>query len=404
MKVLQISPELNVGSVGKIAEQIGEAVMAEGWQSYIAYGREARASSSQVFRIGSDFDVYTHVAYTRLTDRHGFFSRQVTRRLVNRIKEIAPDIIHLQHIHGYYINIEILFEYLSRAGIPVVWTFHDCWSFTGHCAHYDFVNCRKWQTECKHCPQLNTYPASLWFDRSQSNYADKKKLFNSVPNLTIVPVSNWLAGEVRKSFLNENAIQTIHNGIDINQFAVRTSGLRSNYGLNDDDFIILGVAYQWDGRKGLNDFLHLSPLLKENEKIVLVGLNDAQIKKLPKNIIGLKRTKNVDELAQWYSTANVFVNPTLEDTFPTTNLESLACGTPVITYNTGGSPEAIDEHTGIIVDKNDLEALYRAIRKIKAKGKETYSSSCRERSLAHFDKKNCFSEYIRLYKKLLAKK
>jgi glycosyltransferase involved in cell wall biosynthesis len=400
MKILQISSEVNIGSVGRIAEQIGENILNEGWESYIAYGRENLPSKSNIFPIGNKFDIITHVLLTRLTDRHGFGSGKATTKLISKIKEIDPDIIHLQHLHGYYINIELLFNFLFQSRAKVVWTFHDCWSFTGHCAYYDLVGCDKWQTQCHACPQLKEYPQSFYIDRSKENYIDKKRLFTSLKKLTIVPVSNWLKDEVKKSFLKNYDIRTIHNGIDINQFSYKENTIKKDYDI-EGKFLILGVANPWDKRKGLRYFIELSEKLSDDCKILLVGLTNKQVEALPSNIIGLERTKNVEELATLYSAADVFVNPTLEDTFPTTNLEAQSCGTPVITFETGGSPEALDKSTGIIIKKGNSEELIKAIKEVKRNTKSFYSENCRKRVLTYFDKKNAFRNYIELYKELI---
>jgi len=400
MKILQVSSEVNIGSVGRIAEQIGENILNEGWESFIAYGRENLPSKSTVFPIGTKIDVMKHVLLTRLTDRHGFGSKKATSKLINEIKKINPDIIHLQHLHGYYINIELLFNFLAKNRAKIVWTFHDCWSFTGHCAYYDLAGCNKWQTECYQCPQLAEYPKSFYIDQSKKNYIDKKKLFTSLQSMTIVPVSNWLQGEVKKSFLKDYDVRTIHNGIDINQFSYRETTIKKDYKI-EDKFLILGVANPWDKRKGLKYFVEMSEKLSDDYKILLVGLTKKQIKELPQNIIGLERTKNIEELAAIYSAADVFVNPTLEDTFPTTNLESQSCGTPVITFETGGSPEAIDQFTGIIVEKGNTEKLIQAVKEVKKNTKSHYSNNCRDRVMDNFDKRSAFKNYIELYKELV---
>ncbi|MBS1777383.1 MAG: glycosyltransferase [Bacteroidetes bacterium] len=398
--IFQISSQLNVGSVGRIAEQIGEKIIEQGWESYIVYGRKALNSQSQNFKIGNNIDVYKHVIYTRLTDKHGLASQKATRHLVEKIKKLNPDIIHLQLIHGYYINIEILFDYLQAANKPVVWTFHDCWAFTGHCIYFDFVNCQKWQTHCSNCPQSHEYPKSF-VDRSYENFELKKRIFNSLNNLTIVPVSNWLAEETKKSFLKHHNLKVIHNGIDLQKFTHKEH--QSLIDLHDiqGELVILGVANPWTDRKGLKYFVELSTKLSKEYKIILIGLSQLQIKELPSTIIGIERTQNVDKLAEYYSLADVFMNPTLEDTFPTTNLEALACGTPVITFNTGGSPEAIDDNTGFVVEKYNTEKLISAIQTLKDNGKSRYSKACRERAEMLFDKKKSFSKYIEIYQKLL---
>ncbi|MFH6969590.1 glycosyltransferase [Flavobacterium sp. FlaQc-28] len=404
-KLLQISIEVNSGSVGKIAEQIGETVIEKGWSSYITYARNNNPSKSELIKIGNKFDLYEHGLETRIFDNHCFSSKSATRDLVNTIEKINPDIIHLHHLHGYFINIEILFNYLKEKSTPVVWTFHDCWSFTGHCAYFDFVGCEKWKTECHHCEQKKEYPKSLVFDRSRKNYRDKKRIFNSLNDLTIVPVSYWLAEKVKDSFLMDHSCQVIQNGIDLNTFYIKNSrdAVNNLYPIKDK-FVILGVASTWEKRKGLDEFVKLSELINNNlYTIVLVGLSSIQISKLPKTIIGIERTENAGQLADLYSAADVFVNPTFEDTYPTTNLESMACGTPVITYKTGGSVESVNEGTGIVIDKGDVNGLVKAIEKIKSNGKDFYENKCREHSIKNFDKKIKFMDYYKLYEEILKK-
>ncbi|MDX6182207.1 glycosyltransferase [Flavobacterium sp. Fl-77] len=402
-KLLQISIEVNSGSVGKIAEQIGETVLEEGWLSYITYARNINPSKSEVIKIGNKFDLYEHGLETRIFDNHCFSSRSATKNLIKTIDQIDPDIIHLHHLHGYFINVEILFIYLKKRATPVVWTFHDCWSFTGHCAYFDFVGCEKWKTECHHCEQKNEYPKSLFFDRSRKNYRDKKRIFNSLNNLTIVPVSYWLAEKVKDSFLMDYTCQVIQNGIDLNTFYIKNSRNTVNkmYPIKNK-FVILGVASTWEKRKGLDEFVKLSELINnEVYTIILVGLSSIQISKLPKTIIGIERTENLGQLVDLYSAADVFVNPTFEDTYPTTNLESMACGTPVITYRTGGSIESVNDNTGIVIDKGDVSELVKAIEKIKNNGKGFYQNNCREHSVKNFDKKIKFMDYYKLYEEIL---
>lgn len=404
MKLLQINSVVNSGSTGRIAEEIGQLAIKNGWKSFIAYGRNDRPSESQSIKIGNDWDIKWHGLQTRLFDRHGLASTNATKKLVEKIKEIKPDIIHLHNIHGYYINIEILFRYLKDANIPVVWTFHDCWPMTGHCAHFTFVGCDKWKTQCYSCPQKKDYPGSYFLDRSKQNYTQKRKLFTSVNDMTIVSVSNWLADIVKQSYLKDYPIRVINNGIDVNVFSPqRGDGIRLKYGLADK-FILLGVATEWGRRKGLHDFIELSKILKDDEIIVLVGLKEDQIKILPENIIGITRTESTQELAEFYSSADVFVNPTWEDSFPTTNLEALACGTPVVTYHTGGSPEALTPKTGFVVEQGDLASIRKAIDTVKSKGKAFYSAACRERATKMFNKNDRYAEYLQLYEQMLSER
>ena len=404
MKLLQINSVANIGSTGRIAEQIGQAAMKAGWESYIAYGREAGQSQSHLIKIGSQLDVMWHGVVTRLFDRHGLASKRATKKFVSQIKEIQPDIIHLHNIHGYYLNYEVLFEYLSKADMPVVWTLHDCWAMTGHCSYFEYVGCDKWKVECNACPNLRSYPISLLCDNSMSNYRLKRQVFNSLKNLTIVPVSNWIAQIVQESYLHNNEIHTISNGIDLSQFDIQSSDnvmqLKRHLGIKDE-FVLLGVASIWDKRKGLSDFEKLSEIIPDEWKLVLVGLDEKQIKHLPSKIIGIKRTQSVRQLAELYSMATAFVNLTYEDTYPTTNLESIACGTPVITYRTGGNPESLTEQTGYVVNKGDINEVVKRVQCIIDNGPDHYKKICRDYALLHFNKEDKFKEYIELYKKIL---
>ena len=393
--LLQINVTANWGSTGKIAEDIGKLAIEAGWDSWIAYGRGNPTSQSNLIRIGNDWDMRIHGLQSRLFDNHGLASKKVTEDFIHRIKEINPDIIHLHNIHGYYLNYQILFRFLKEYDAPIIWTLHDCWPFTGHCAYYDFAKCSRWQTECHDCPQLKSYPASLWRDRSTKNFFTKKDSFLGCRNLTFVPVSDWLNVELKKSFLSGYPAVTIHNGIDLSVFTPAET-------VKEDSTqkIILGVASVWDKRKGLEEFVRLRKLLPENYHITLVGLSNDQISTLPDGITGIRRTENVRQLADLYSMADVFVNPTLEDNFPTTNLEALACGTPVITYRTGGSPEAIDDTTGFIVDYQDVEALARQIVTV-CETNAISANVCRKRAEKFYNKKIVFQQYISLYNHLL---
>ncbi len=403
-KLLQINVAINYGSTGKIAEQIGSLVVQRGWDSYIAHGRYINPSQSHSIQVGSRMDWMFHAIMTRLFDRHGLFSTRATRQLVKQIEEINPDIIHLHNIHGYYINYRILFEYLQNTDIPVVWTLHDCWSMTGHCTYFEYAKCDRWKTGCYDCPEKKSYPASLLIDRSRKNYIEKRELFTSVKNMTIVPVSNWLGGIVKESFLGKYDVKVIHNGIDISTFQPLPSDIKERYGIVDKK-IILGVASPWSRRKGLNDFFELHRHISSNKyQIVLIGLSEDQIKSLPNGIIGLARTESVEALAQWYSVADVFVNPTYEDTYPTTNLEAISCGTPVVTYKTGGSPESVTSETGRVVDKGDIAGLAKAIESLCAEDREVLRKRCREYAVAHFDRQECFKKYIDLYAEIIQKR
>ena len=403
-KLLQINVAINYGSTGKIAEQIGELAMQRGWESYIAHGRYINPSHQVAIQVGNRLDWLLHALLTRLTDRHGLFSTRATRKLVKQIEEIKPDIIHLHNIHGYYLNYKVLFEYLNKSNIPVVWTLHDCWTMTGHCTHFEYAKCNKWRTECYNCPEKRSYPTSWLMDRSKKNYINKKQNFSAIKNLTIVPVSNWLGSIVQNSFLKDKRVNVIQNGIDIRTFQpIASNSLIEQYNLAVKR-IILGVASPWSSKKGLRDFVKLYDGVDSTRyQIVLIGLNKEQTQQLPNGILGLERTNSVEELAKWYSAANVFVNLTYEDTYPTTNLEAISCGTPVVTYRTGGSPESVTPQTGRVVEQGDIEGVAKAIEELCAEDRDAMRTRCREYAVAHFDKQECFKKYLDLYEEIIRK-
>jgi len=399
--LLQINSVVNSGSTGRIAEEIGQAAIKAGWKSYIAYGRNDRPSHSKLIKIGSDWDIKMHGIHTRLFDRHGLGSKSATKELIAKIKEYSPEIIHLHNIHGYYINIEILFHYLRNTSIPVIWTFHDCWPITGHCAHFTFVGCEKWKTQCSNCPQKKNYPSSWLLDRSEKNFHLKKELFTSLSNLTLVPVSNWLSGILKESYLQHYPIKVINNGINTEVFKPSSDNVfRIKYRL-ENKFILLGVATSWGKRKGLNDYIDLSKHLNSDYQIVLVGLSQEQIEQLPDNILGIERTESVEELTNMYSEADIVLNLSYEETFGLTTVEGFACGTPGIVYNATASPELVDQSTGLVVEPGDINGLIDAIIQIKQKGKQSYSKACVNRAHRLYKKEDRFQEYIDLYESLL---
>lgn len=389
-KLLQINVSANAGSTGKIAEQIGLMASKSGWKTWLAYGRGNNNSKLHTIRIGTNLDVNIHAIQTRLFDNHGLASKSATKRLISQIERIRPDLIHLHNIHGYYINYKILFEYLKWWSGPVVWTLHDCWSFTGHCAYFMLSGCNKWKTGCCKCGSLKEYPESKFKDRSSQNYETKKELFTSLgDNLILVPVSDFVGNYLNSSFFSQTRKKVIHNGIDLSVF--KPSASKEN--------IILGVANIWEERKGLIDFFKLRKILPDTYRIYLVGLNNKQLKNLPSGIEGVGRTSSQHELAKLYSSAIALVNPTYEDNYPTVNLEAIACGTPVITYRTGGSPESITNDTGIVLKPGDISGINEAI--IKIVDGDNLSEACRQYAECHFDQRKCFKEYIDLYNNIL---
>ena len=394
MKILQINSVCGIGSTGRIATDLYKVLEEQGHECLIAYGRGTAPEGINSYKIGTNLDNYLHVARTRLLDQHGYGSKKPTIELVKKIKEYNPDVIHLHNLHGYYLNLEVLFNYLAESNKPVVWTLHDCWTFTGHCANFDYIGCDKWKSECRNCPQKKTYPNSYVSDNSYQNFNQKKELFTRLNNLTIITPSQWLANLVKESFLNKYPIQVINNGIDLNVFKPTPSEFRKKYHLEEKK-IILGVANVWDDRKGLDTFIGLSSKLNDNYQIVLVGVTEKQKNNFRSNIIGIKRTNNIKELAEIYSSADVFVNPTLDDNFPTVNLESIACGTPVITFDTGGSPESLTIKCGSVVEKRNIKLLIDTIDEMITSN-SIDNKECLKQS-KKYNKYDKFVEYIEIY-------
>lgn len=411
MKVLLINTVCGSGSVGKITSDIYDTLKQAGEDAIILYGRNQAPDQANAVKIGSKSDFFRHALLGIVTGKGGFGSGKITQNMIEKIKEEQPDIIHLHNIHGFYVQIEQLFSYLKEAGIPVVWTLHDCWSFTGHCAYFDYAGCDKWKQGCGLCPQhRQVYPYSLR-DYSEKAYQRKKKAFQGVKNLTIVTPSHWLAKLVKQSMLCEYPVEVIPNGIELQNFNESADGkaFRKKYGIQDK-FMILGVANVWEKRKGLEHFVNLARMLEEagedkeinnkNAVITLIGINKKDKKMLPESIIALGRTNGARELAAAYRAADVYVNATLEDNFPTTNIESLACGTPVVTFDTGGSAEALSESCGLVIKEKSAQGIYNAL--LQMQRHPLNREDCLKRG-KEYDKNKRFEEYIALYRKMIEK-
>lgn len=361
MKYLFINSVAGCGSTGRIAAEKCRELMAQGQECRLAFGRDkANCDDIPTIQIGTPMDYKLHGVMSRCLDNHGFGSKAATRRFLELVKEYDPDVIWLHNIHGYYIHIGELFAYLKGCGKTIYWTLHDCWSFTGHCAYFDFVGCDRWKTGCHNCPQKKSYPASLLLDNSRANFEKKRELFTGIPNLTLITPSQWLADLVKQSFLKEYPVQVVYNTINTEVFKPTPSDFRKKHGLENKK-IVLGVANVWEERKGLKDFVALSEMLEESYKIVLVGLTQEQSRLLPENILALPRTNSMQELAGIYSAADVFANPTYEENYPTVNLEARACGTRVVCYDAGGSKETLRK-TDALIPKGDVQAMLAAIR------------------------------------------
>ncbi len=361
MKILMINSVCGIRSTGRICTDLAEGLSAEGHEVKIAYGREAVPEKYEKYavKIGSDIDLKLHGIGTRLFDNHGFCSSSATKKFLAWADKYNPDLLWLHNLHGYYINVELLFEWIKkRPQMQVKWTLHDCWAFTGHCSYFSMIGCEKWKEHCEHCPKKKEYPTSYLADASRKNFDRKCRVFTGVENMTLITPSKWLAELVKQSFLGEYPVEVHYNKIDTEVFKPTESDFRQRHGLQNKK-IVLGVASIWDKRKGLEDFVKLHKLLDESCSIVLVGVDEAQASLLPQDVVWVKRTNSTRELAQIYTAADVFFNPTYEDNYPTTNLEAQACGTPVITYRTGGSVESVPDEN--VVEQGDLERVVELI-------------------------------------------
>ena len=395
--LLQINVTLNAGSTGRLAEGIGRAALDAGWRSVIAYGRSARPSASESLRLGSPLGLFCHGLQTRLLDRHGQGSSRATRDLIDAMVHLRPDVVHLHNLHGYYLNVPMLFAHLRAARLPVVWTLHDAWPVTGHCAYFTFVACERWKSQCFSCPQQRIYPASWARDRSRPNHALKRRWFADMPNLRLVTPSRWLKGVVQESFLRPYPVEVIPNGIDLSVFhPVDPGPIRRKYALGSSR-IVLGVASPWNIRKGLDSFVRLARDLPPDLRIVLVGLSPRQLRALPPGIVGIQRTENVEDLRALYSAADVLANPTKEDNFPSVNLEAMACGTPVVAFDVGGATEALDHLTGESIPPGDHEAWATAVARWAREGRSTRSDACVRRASTLFDERRQAKACVDLY-------
>ncbi len=399
MKIVELNTFCGAGSTGRIALDIARLAASEGDECVIGFGAGDAPPEAQTFalRIGTPMERKLHGALRKLLDAEGYGSLRGTRALIRFLRAYQPDVIHLHNLHGCYLNLRALFAYLASADIPVVWTLHDCWPFTGHCAYFDYAGCERWKTQCADCPQQRTYPACIGLDGSKRNYQLKKELFTSVPRMTLAPPCRWLSDLLSHSFLARYPRRVIYNGVDTRVFRPAPSDIRARYGL-EGKRLVLAVASEWVERKGLRYVSALAESLGGGYRVAVLGLTPEQIEHQPEALLALPRTGSAAELAAWYSAADCLVNPTLEDNMPMVNLEALACGTPVAVFRTGGSPECVDEACGHVVDKGDADALRKAVTDLCAR-KPELSAACVQRAQA-FSSEACYREYLALYREV----
>lgn len=394
MKAVQINATCGIGSTGKICVGISQVLTAGNIENYIlcsktnGYPLSVPCSDIQYIKV--------QALKSKLLGNYGFNSKRATRKLIAELERIRPDIVHLHNIHGHDCDLEMIFSYFREKKIKLVWTFHDCWAFTAYCPHFTMAKCDKWKTQCSQCVQSRSY--SWFFDRSRVVFEKKKTLFQGL-DLTVITPSRWLAGLVKQSFLKEYPVHVIHNGISLEVFKPTPSDFRTKYGLEKKK-IVLGVSFGWGPKKGLDVFVELSQRLPADYQIALVGTDANVDRQLPENIISIHRTQNQQELAEIYSAADVFVNPTREENYPTVNMESLACGTPILTFQTGGSPEMLDETCGSVVACDDVDALEREIIRICTD--KPYPKAACLKKVREFDQNERFKEYLKLYERVVS--
>lgn len=396
MKVLTINTA-PYGSVARIAIETAELAEKQGIEVRLSFGYSFHPLESKYihYHTGNLLSSVVDMALSRITGLMGTFSFFYTLMYLRKIKKYDPDIIHLHNLHGC-MNLGLITDYIKKAKKPIIWTFHDCWALTGHCVHFDYIQCDKWKTQCHHCPIYRNFPEA-YIDNSRYMHKKKKQWFSGFEKAILVAPSNWISEQIKESYLSQYPVMVIHNGINLNVFRVKDSCFKQKYHI-ENKFVLLGVSFGWGAKKGLDGFIKLANDLSEEYQIVLVGTNKESEKKLPSNIISIRVTQSQDELAEIYNGADLFVNLTREDTFPTVNIEALACGTPVITYRTGGSPEIIDETCGCVVEKENYDSLIKKIQEIKEESPFT-ASVCRHRA-EQFNKNDRFLDYIDLYKDL----
>ena len=398
MKVVQINGVSSSGSTGKIVTQLSIVMRENNIENYIiSSGYKEKTKADNVYFCSSNIGVKLHQTFGVLCGNSGFHSPIATYKTISFIKKTKPDVVHLHNIYSYFLNVEKLLLYLKKSGIPVVWTMHDFWAITGHCTHFESVGCDKWKTQCGKCPQKNLFPYSKFFDRSKSLHKKKRKIFQGWDNLHIVTVSNWVKSRVEQSYLADKSITPIYNGIDLNTFRKKQVN-RPTW--MKGKFVILGVSMGWNSKKGLDDFVKLSQKLDDDEIIMLIGLTDKQIKVLPDNIIGIKRTASADELCDYYNMADVYVSASVEETMGLTVVEAMACGTPAVVYNKTALPELICDGCGFVCEYG-VDCLYEGIQKVRQKMKTDFSDKCVSFVSKNFDKQNQYEKYCDLYKEIV---
>lgn len=402
MKVLQINAVNAVASTGRNVLELSSFLENLGHKSVVAYSKGSSVNTDNEYKIGSNFDTKLHALLSRITGKQGYFSKYATKKLLKYMDSFKPDIVVLHNLHGNFINLPSLLKYLAKNDIATVAVLHDCWFYTGKCCHYSVERCYKWTDTCGGCPSLKKHNVSWLFDRTREMQKDKTELFASIPRLAVVGVSDWITNEVLRApvFKNAQMFKRIYNWVDTDTFSLKETGaLKSKLGLENKK-VILSVAYGWTKDKGMNTILEMSQKLNENEIILLVG-DILESVALNDNIIHIPTIDSPEQLAEYYSMADVFVQPSLEETFGKVTAEALACGTPVVCFNSTTTPELVGDDCGIVLNEFNADSMLMVAREILATGKDRYYDNCRNKAVCLFSREKNINEYFELFKDLL---
>lgn len=402
MKVLLVNGIYGSRSSGRSLKDIAEHLRGKGHSVYIATPQK-NCDDQNFYRIGNKFDHKVHAFFSRLFGKQAYYSRCATKKFIKHIEKIQPDIVHIQVLHGNFINFNMLTRYLAKKKIPTVFVLDDCWLFTGKCSHFTEAKCYKWKTGCDKCMQLNSCNPTWFFDRTKKMWKDKKKAYDSLDNFAVIAVSDWLLSEAQQSIMKSATImQRIYNSVDVDAFSFRQSDLREKLGLQDK-FVILGVATLMEESKGLSLFIELASKMPENYRIVFVGGLDQNVK-LPDNILWVGKTESVIELSEYYSMADAFVQMSTEETFGKVTAEALSCGTPAVVFNSTANPELVKDGCGYVVEPKNVEQVLDSLKQIEINGKTSYSNACRKFIEDNMNKEKVLDDFVRVYEKLLGNK
>lgn len=402
MKIVQINAVYGYSSTGRNVAEMHEYFWQRGIESFV-FTSDKEYLDKHIYRIGDKWDHKLHALYSRVWGLQGYFSQSATRRMIRQIDRIVPDVVVLHNLHANYIHLPLLLDFLAKKDIATLLVLHDFWFMTGHCCHYTSIGCYKWQTECHHCPLLHTYNKSLFFDRSRKIYRDKKRLFQAIPRLGVIGVSRWVLQEARQSFLKEaKLLDFIYNWIDLSVFhPLPTASLGEKLNLSSSDFVVLGVAQGWSPAKGLNQFMEIARKMPD-VKVVLVGRFPTDIS-VPCNLLTVGEVNTPQKLAEYYSMADVFVNPSIQETFGKVTAEALACGTPVVGSNTTATPELIPASCGFTFSPSDVDDLLKKVALVRERGKQAYSEYCQRLASENFGKEGQIAKYIQCFHQLLSR-